>query len=101
MVRAGISWGRRSAVLATSASVVTAFGTVVSPVARATDPAPAATVDVIIRRHDAASLDLDGLVRAAGGTVRQALPVIEGVAATVPVDQVAFLEVQPGVLEVT
>jgi serine protease AprX len=102
----GVSWGKRRAVVAGVVAILTVLGAVVAPVARATDPPPATippstSVDVIVRRDPGAPIDLDALVASVGGTVRQALPLINGVAATVPEGQVGHLEVQPGIVEVT
>jgi serine protease AprX len=54
-----------------------------------------------MRRHPDASIDLSALVRSVGGSVRQNLPLIAGVAATVPASAVAGLETELGVVEVT
>src|SRR5687768_4524857 len=100
----GISWGKRKAIVAMATVAFMAIGCVVAPIARATDPAPtgaAKLVDVIIRREPGAPLDLESLVQRAGGSVRSALPLIQGVAATVPADQVPLLELESGVVEVT
>ena len=94
----GVSWGKRRFIVAVLVTALTALGCAVAPFARASD---AATIDVIVRRDPAVTVDLEALVRGVGGTVRQPLPVIKGVAATVPTDQVAVLEAQPGIVEVT
>lgn len=95
---AEVSWGRRSAI----ATVVAVAIALVGGVAPATASEPAEeTVEVIVRRTPGSALDLDRLVEATGGEVRQDLGIIEGVAAEVPASAVAELEAVPDVVEVT
>ena len=95
----GVSWAGRRIGVAVMASLLTALALVAAPAAQS-EEAPA-TVNVIIRQRPNAGLDLDALVQSVGGSVRQNLSLIKGVAATVPASAVDSLEAQPGVVEVT
>jgi serine protease AprX len=98
----GISWGKRRLLAVVAGATLLTLAGVVAPVPSGTAAAAAsAPVDVIVRRDPSAAIDLDALVRSVGGTVRQNLSVIKGVAATVPADQIAVLEAQAGIVEVT
>jgi serine protease AprX len=87
--------------VAIAVAVAVALSITVAPVARATDSSGSSTVNIIMRRHPDATIDLGALVHSVGGSVRQNLTLIGGVAATVPTSAFAQLEAQPGVLEVT
>ena len=96
--RPGVSWGKRT-VLATVVAVTVGLLSGVAP-ATASEPAED-TVSVILRRVPGSAIDLEALVEATGGEVRQPLEIIEGVAAEVPAAAVDAIEAVPDVVEVT
>src|SRR5438270_9623092 len=65
-------------------------------------PAQAATnVTVVVQERPGAGPSVEKAITQLGGHVDLALPIIDGVSATVPADRIATLEANPGVIAVT
>jgi serine protease AprX len=69
--------------------------------ARATEGPDSTKVNVILRLEAGSSLDLGTVVESVGGTIRQDLELIDGIAASVPANAIADLESRSGIVEVT
>lgn len=98
----GLCWGSRRALrVAAAVMVACAVAVGAAPMVHAAELPDGTEVDVILRLEPGSDQDLGAMVEAVGGTVRQDLALIDGLAASVPPGAIAGLEMRPGVVEVT